>query len=375
MKISMELKNTISICILAVVGAIFIFKYSIRIGGSAVIPYLMAAVYAVGYMAFYIVLGRFYFAQYPWAGDKGHFLAMLALLVFGVILIVAWSPAATAVTRLPAIKEWIERLLAGKFPWGVETRFNPSGFPFLFILALPFYYAGNIGYLEVVGLILFCIALINLYIQPRKMWLPIFALVLLPSFYYELLVRSELFFNMVLIIIPIILCERYLDIDRLNIRFFGLATLFGLGLSTRTVVGIIFTGYCVYKFRQQILHGAFFAGFSFMIFGLTLLPFLVWNAPKLFTEGPFSVQMAILPSSISMLFVIMATAVGWKAACLRDVLFGEGVLLALVAAIPFLATATQFGVSETVLKARFDISYFIFCTPFLLLSLEKPFQL
>lgn len=372
MRISMAIKNNISFSFLAIVGAVFVFKYSARISDSTNLPYLIAAIYTVGYMTLFTVLWRFDLAQYSWAGNQRLLIVILTAITFGSIVIITVFPDASRGTRLPATIEWIERLLSGNFPWGVQTQYNPSGLPFLFIIALPFYYVGNLGYLEVVGVILFCVSLIQLYSQPHTRWLPLFALALLPSFYYELLVRSELFFNMILIIILIILSERYLDTGRLNIRFFGMAALFGLGLSTRTIVGLIYAGYYAYKFRRQIWRGILFSGFTLIVFGLTLIPFVIWDAQKLFAEGPFLIQMGYLPMGTTVLFAIIAAVVGWKAPHISDVLFSEGVLLFAIVAIAFLSVAAQLGIYTTVIKDGFDVSYFIFCVPFLLLALENP---
>jgi len=372
MRTSIIIKNIIAIFILAIVGSVFAFKYSARISGSINLTYLIAALYAIGYIAVVTILWRFDLTQYSWAGNRRLLFAVLAILSLGAMAVVTMVSDSSRVTRFSAITEWIELLLAGKFPWGVQTQFNPSGMPFLFILALPFYYAGNIGYMEVAGVILFCIALVKFYTQPHTRWLPLLALALLPSFYYELLVRSELFFNMLLIILLIALSEGYLDAGKLNIWFFSLAMLFGFGLSTRTIVGLIYAGYFAYKFRGQIWHGILFSGLTLIAFGLTLIPFMFWDAPKFLREGPFSVQMGYLPVGMAALFAAIAAVVGWNVSSIRDVLFSEGILLFVIVVIAFLSPVTQLGIYATVIKDRFDITYFIFCTPFLLLSLERP---
>jgi hypothetical protein len=371
MKISITLKAIVSISILAFIGAIFCIKYSARISHSTYLPYLIAAIYFIGYLALFIFLCFFDTRRYSWAGNQRFFTVVWLILALGSLVMVIFLPDTSRVSRLLAMKEWIVRLLAGQFPWGVSTQYNPSGLPILYLMALPFYIAGNISLLEVVGVILFCFAIVGIFPRPQSRWLPLAALVLLPSFFYELLVRSELFFNMALIVIFIILSERYLDKDKLNFQFFGLAMLFGLILSTRTIVGLIYAGYYAYKFRQHIWHGILFSGFTLMTFGLTLIPFIIWNAQVFFTEGPFSIQATYLPLGLAVIFAIIAAIVGWKATNLRDLLFSEGVILFVIVAIAFLIAVAHKGVSVAVLKDGFDITYFIFCTPFLLLSLEK----
>ena len=371
MRISTAIKNTVIICVLAMVGAIFVFKYSTRVFNNANIIYLIVATYIVIYVTFFTFLWQRDLSQYAWASNQRLLFIVCTALIVGAVIIITVLPDVSRVSRFSAIIEWIERLLARQFPWGSQTQFNPSGLPFLFIIALPFYYAGNIGYLEVAGVILFCIVLVKFYKQPNTMWLPLIALVLLPSFYYELLVRSELFFNMMLIVALITLSEQHLDTSKLDIWFFGLAILFGLGLSTRTIVGLVYAGYYAYKFHRHIWNGILFSGFTLIIFGFTLMPFVIWNAQYFFKEGPFSVQMGYLPADITIVFVIIVAISGWNTFHLKDLFFYEGILLFVIVVIAFLPIAIHSGIYTAVLKDKFDITYFIFCTPFLLFSLEN----
>ncbi|UCD93668.1 MAG: hypothetical protein JSU69_07810, partial [Candidatus Zixiibacteriota bacterium] len=61
------------------------------------------------------------------------------------ILMFRFDPATIAVGRFPALRDWIEKLLDGEFPYLSGVR--PSGFPFLFMIAMPFYFIGDLGLL------------------------------------------------------------------------------------------------------------------------------------------------------------------------------------------------------------------------------------
>ncbi|MFZ2096038.1 MAG: hypothetical protein WAV05_05300 [Anaerolineales bacterium] len=371
MKISQTIKTTVSIIFLACIGALFALKYSARVVDNSNWPYFFAALFFLIYIAIILFLWHLDWSRFSWANNQRLLLALMAILTIGAILFVSFSPETSRVSRLTAMNEWIDRLLAGKYPWSLSVQFDPSGLPFLFIMAMPFYFLGNIGYLEVIGIILLWVALFTIYTEPRARWLPFSALVLLPMFYYEVIVRSELLFNLTLIIVLVLLSERYLDVRKMNIQFFGLAILFGLGLSTRTIVGLVYAGYYVYKFRQQIWHGILFSMFTLVIFGLTLLPFIIWNPNVFFTEGPFFVQFLHLPLTLAGLFVIIIVLLAWKALNLREVIFFEGILLFVIVTVAFLSKVAEVGVNSAVLKDGFDITYFIFSVPFFLLSLGE----
>jgi len=371
MSINSSTKNIIAISILSIVGSIFVFKYGDRLISNISILFLIVAIYVFCYVSFVVFLRRFDFSQFPWLGDQRFLFAAFGILIFGAIVIVTITTDASRVTRYSAIIEWLERLLAGQFPWGSQTQFNPSGLPILFIMALPFYYLGNLGYLEVIGIVLFFVALFQFYPQPRDRWLPIFSLILLPPFYYELLVRSELFFNTLLVISIIALSERFLNTNKLNFRFFVLAILFGFGLSTRTIMGLVYAGYYAYKFRDHIWQGILFSGITLIFFGFTILPFITWNGPVFLSEGPFSVQMGYLPTGITVIFISIATVIGWQTTNIKMSLFYSGFLLFFIVVVAFSPSVIHLGADKAILKDGFDITYFIFCIPFLLLSIEN----
>jgi len=196
-------------------------------------------------------------------------------------------------------------------------------------------------------------------------------LLALPTFYYELIVRSELFFNMSVFILLIILSERYLDATRVDFSFLILALLFGLCLSTRLITILVFVAYLTQKFHENILNGLLFAGTSMLMFLLTLLPFLLWNSTAFVLHGPFSIQMSYLPPVIAFLFVLSAIFIGWKSPTLRVLFLSLGVLLFGIVLASFLLTSETSNYASVVIDDGFDISYVIFSVPFLLLALEK----
>ena len=372
MKLPDHIKTYISLCVLAFVGALFVFKYGVRLLHSPVIAGLVTGAYALIYLASLIFIKRIGIPRITRLADQRLFLLVLGVLVVSALGIILFFPETSRVSRLLALKEWLARLLTGSYPWSLSVQYNPSGLPFLFFIALPFYFVGNLGFLEVIGIILFFVSLACLFPQPNTRWVPLIALLLLPSFYYEVLVRSELLFNISLVIILMILAERYLNPDKLNFSFFALAALFGLVLSTRAVVGLIYVAYYAYKFRKHVYGGIRFSVISLLFFSLTLLPFIIWDPHTFFTQGPFYMQLLHLPIGLAGLFVILAVIAGWKADSFQQLIFLSGVLLFLTVGSAFSLTIASMGVNSSIINDGFDITYFIFSVPFLLLSLNIP---
>jgi hypothetical protein len=298
--------------------------------------------------------------------------AMSLAIIFGGVALIELAaiyllPQASRVGRLPALIEWISSLQVGKFPY--HTSIEPSGFPFLFLFAYPFYLLGNLGYLEVLGTLLFGISILrNEKFENQSAGLQTLAFLLSPTIYYELLVRSELFFNMSLVLALIILSNAYLSEQKPDWRFAIIGILFGLVLSTRSVVGLVYAIYVAYRFRRNVRNGILFSAIVLLVFLLTLLPFVVWDPKLFFGYGPFSVQFAYLPMGVAGTFIVVSALVGWSACDLSKTVYLSGLVLFVVVAIAFLLRTSSVGIVASLFGDGFDITYFIFCTPFLLLS-------
>ena len=361
-------RSTVSAVLLATVGAAFMLKYGARWTDGAAV---LASAYAVGYAALFMALRRVDAGSFRWLQERRLFLVALFAVVLGAGIVVEVVPEASRVGRLPALEEWIRRGMAGLFPWGTATETNPSGLPFLFMLALPFYALGNLGFLEVAGVLLFGLVVLRHTRRHGDRWLQLGALLLLPPFYYELLVRSELFFNMALVPALFLLAERHLDVRRRDVRFVGLAVLFGLVLSTRAIVALPYAAYGAYRFRGHLRQGFLFLTLALLTFSGTLAPFIAWAPERFFTEGPFAVQGLYLHPSLAVFFALAAGMAGWRAKDRSDVLFATGTLLFFVVVVAAGPAVATWGLPAVLAEDRFDVAYFIFCVPFLILSLES----
>jgi hypothetical protein len=361
-------KNAVAGILLALVGAVFVLKYSARV---TELPSFVATSYFLGYVTLSICLWSLDLKHPNLLNDRMLLLLTTASVVVLAVLLVTLLPEGSRVGRLPALNESIERLAEGHFPWGVSTKTRPSGFPFLFVFALPFHYVGNLGFLEVLGVLLFALSVFKYHRIAGNRWSCLLGLLALPTFYYELIVRSELFFNMALFIFLIVLSERYLDATRVDFSLIALALVFGLCLSTRLITILIFVAYITHKFHNNILNGLLFACISLLMFSLTLVPFLLWDAKTFVLDGPFSVQMSYLPPVVAFLFFLSALLIGWNSPTLRVLFLSLGVLLFGIVLASFLLTTATSNYLSAVIYHGFDIGYLIFSVPFLLLSLEK----
>ncbi len=358
--------NLISLSIIGIISGLYVFKY------SAVyykLPGLITAVYLLVFFIFILSLDKINLNQIFFI-NKRFFIFVTALLVFDAFCWVTFVPRIGQVGRLPAIVDWLHRFFSAEFPY--NSPYTPSGFPFLFFLSIPFYFIKKVGYLEIFGLLFFSYWIINSYRTNKETVFKIIIPLLSPVIYYELAVRGELFANMMLAITAIFLAEKYFQPGELNLRFFLFAILFGLVLSTRSVVGLVYAIYFLYLFRFEIPKGIIFTLSVSIVFGLTLLPFIIWDPHSFFHNGPFAIQsfLSYLPIWVIFIFLILSIYASWSVGDIQDVFFASGLMLFLPVLLSMIIKIIQHGFYNAVVNDIFDLSYFVFCVPFFVFALK-----
>lgn len=339
------------------IGVVFLVKY----GARALEPAWLAAGVAA-YSALWFALPPLARRLPPRLPGPAAGAALLAATALCLV-----SPLENNVTRLPALGVWLDRLAAGTFPYGLPVR--PSGFPGLFAGAAPFWALGLLRLLPAVGLAVWLAVVWRRAPQPASRAGLLAAVLLLPSFHYEVWVHSELFLNAALALaaLPLFLRAR----ESSPALLAGLAVAVGLLLSTRLVVGAAFAVYGAYAFRDRWGRGAAFAGVALAAWALTLAPFVWWDPEAFRTYGPFAVQGIYLPRWALVLGVAAALGLGWTAHTADAVVRRTGWVLAALAGLSFALTAAEAGVGAAVTE-RFDLAYFALATPFLLLTAWAP---
>lgn len=301
--------------------------------------------------------------------NRKSFVLSLFVTVLLVIVSVYILPENSRVARLPAMSEWLQCFLHGVFPYGNST--NPSGFPVLFLLAMPFHYLGNYGLLEAAGIWLFGVTILkNRQGNIRTTWTQFLILLLLPTVYYEIVTRSELFFNMSLALAFLAIADFSLTANRINFRFVWMAVAFGLVLSTRLIVAPAYIIFVLYKFKESHKEGVVFSLIAVSTFALTLLPFLMWNPTAFFSRGPLRVQFAHLPGWGVFVTVAVSLIFGYLSKNMKAVASYSGMTIFAAVALGFVWSVCRLGFTQVIFKDRFDIGYFILCVPFLLYGLD-----
>ena len=362
-----RVRNNVALVIIAFVNGLYFFKYStIYLGHS----FLLTPIYLLIFIVIIFYIDKYGNSHFKYLNQK-HFFIFSSILILISIYWITFIPKYGEVGRMSGIEVWLNRFLNGRFPY--QYIVAPSGFPVLFIISAPFYFLKNVGYLEVVGLIFYLGAVAFLSKTIKENLFRITILLLTPIFYYSFVVRDELFFNMMIIIVLILFAQRYFDPGKYSYKFEMFGLLFGLLLSTRSVAGMIYAVYLTYFFKQNLPRGYLFIFLILLAFYLTLVPFFLWDQISFLLYGPFAIQqkVAALPVWTVAIILVIAIYSGWVASNLQEVFFASGFVLFLSVLISMILKIFAFGFMQAVVNDVFDISYFIFCIPFLLLSIGE----
>ncbi len=365
--------NLVRACIYIFMNILFIWKYA---SDYLQYPVIIPLIYLVVIItALYFLLRDYEINLSANIQNRIYFSVVIISACVLTIIMFQFDPVRIAVGRYPAMYEWITRLLSGEFPYA--SNINPSGFPFLFILAIPFYILGDLGLFQIFSFLVFAL-IIHLGCSKNDLsrCRSIMLLITAPIFLFEIVVRSDLFSNIVMVMLYLVIFQLYSrNREYIFVILLGLGG--GLLLSTRGVVLLIYIIFFLYMIRKH----EFKYGLSIISmlggFILTLAPFLIWNADHFIESGPFAIQMSYIPSWVFILSIIATVICGLRIKSLRGVYTAISVMLFGVVLIAFVISIVNFGLTESVLGDRFDISYFSFALPFLLFSFgmgDKPFS-
>lgn len=303
--------------------------------------------------------------------------------VFGFVLALLFcmkqiNPVDIIVDRGSAITAFCDRLVHGQFPYAARTHLGRqvSGFPGLFLVILPFYLLGDVGYFQLAALLVLSFFLFK---QASGFDQKIILLVLFgtsPIFLWECLVRSDLTANMILLLFILNWIKN--REENLSLRHTAIAgILCGLILLTRGIVLIpllLYLNQILRRMNKARL--ALFIGTLGATVILLVLPFFLWDPSGFKLNNPLFVQSGYLPGWLLGIFLCVAFCLGFIIRTWEAFLRTAGYLLFGIVLVVLGMNIVEDGLAKAVLSREgFDLSYFAFALPFVLLSLySSPYS-
>lgn len=372
-----------SFAIYALINVVFVYKYTSRITSQ---PWATSLLYLILVsLLILLFLKKKEFGLSLKMQNVIYFSMIAFLAIFFTLLMFHFDPQKIRVGRYPAMYDWITRFFNSEFPYASGTY--PSGFPFLFVMAVPFYFLGDLGFFQIFSFLAFAV-LVHLRHHQKSIngFRLIFLLITSPIFLYEIVVRSDLFSNMVMVMLYLAFFE-VVNQRASYMALFFLGIIGGLLLSTRGIVLLIYITVFGYFFsarggflpagrrgafggRKPIMNNALFFLSMFVGFFLSLLPFLIWDWTSFINFGPFSVQLSYVPGWLLILSIASSIGCALTIKSLKRIYSSVAFILFGVICVAFVKTVFDYGWHKTVMGDGFDISYFCFALPFLLISLD-----
>ncbi len=364
------LKQNISLFIFLFINFLFALKY-----GKRVTDYAPIAAFALAGIQLLIWIKRDYLLKM--ANQLilvDIFILAAATCIFSYLFIKIPVPS-LMVDRATVISSFWDNYFGNEYVYFAKShRGNPPGpMPFYYIMALPFYLLGELGYFSLIGIVLFYLIIKNTT-TPKNLKTVALLLIISSLFYmWEVISRSNILLNGCVVLISLL----YFFSKRPHNSKFILITgvLCGLSISTRNVYVIPFIVAFIYalkdrkiNIREFILIGCV----SMLVFAATFIPFVTgyWN--EFLSMNPFIIQSSyLMPFSYTLIFILLAFLTGFFAKSVMDVYFYSAVVLFLTIVGYYTHHIIEQGFENAFYESRADISYFILCVPFALYYLIK----
>lgn len=363
---SLSAKRTISISILIFINFLFAFKYLDRVFQYAIIPSALACL-------LYIILWNYRNSFRVSAKILNIIFVSLVVLFVGLSFLIFYKfPLESLnVDRWSVITSFWEAFFNGDYVYYSKSYAgNPPGaMPFYFIFSLPFLMVDELGVMPLFGLLIFLVIVSRTAIKTNDfLWVMVF---LLTSFFFlwEIPTRSNLFLNSTLFLGLVALLNK-VEKERLELWFVVSAILTGFLLSTRFVLVIPMIILFIWFLRSRMMNFKMmflFGIIAFISFLITFIPFVINHFDDFFAMNPILLQSTLfIPFYYIVLFIVLAIASAFLCKKSKDIYFFSGLVLFFSITIYFIYHVVVFGFERAYLGSIIDISYFIFCTPFLI---------
>jgi hypothetical protein len=296
---------------------------------------------------------------------------LLTFLVFSILIFIKITPESLNVDRWSVITSFWDNFFQHKYVYSAKSHMNnyPGPMPFYFILALPFYYIGELGLYSILGLFLFLGLLKYSKLQHHIKVITLILLTTSTFYLWEVLCRSNIFINGVLILFSMVYTFKSIE-NKSKINSISIGVIIGLLLSTRNVYVIpyIITFLFLLKNASISITKIIQIGIITLItFTLTFIPFIINHFEEFRKMNPFIIQSGyLMPFSYTLFCIALSFLIPFITKNKNDVYFFSGMVLFITIILHFTFKINQYNFYAAFFQSRADISYFILCVPFFL---------
>lgn len=302
--------------------------------------------------------------------------SVLSLFCFALVCLFVWNKVpvnSLNVDRWSVITSFWDSYFDGRYVYYALSHLgnHPGPMPFYFIIALPFYFIGELGFLSLAGVFLLFLLLKLARVGTSAFLLVILLLVMTSPFYlWEVLVRSNIFLNSVLVLGSLVVFLKAKNYNTLKSQFM-IGIIIGLLLSTRNVFALCYIILFSYSIRvgkisiSSIFKIGIIAASTFVA---TFLPFLIGFFDNFVLLNPFIIQSSFLmPFGWVLIAVFFTCFMFFFCEEDADLFFYCGVALFVTILLYTIYHVLDSSVYTSLIKeSSIDVSYLILCIPFFL---------
>jgi len=359
-------KTNISFLLFLIVNFLFAVKYTERIT-----PFYL--VISIGIITFYCSIWKYRMKLNSFQSKLNIVNFSVVLLFFlGSVFVFSKVPQESLmVDRWSVISSFWDNYFSDEYVYlATSHRGNyPGPMPFYYILALPFYLLGELGYFSLLGIIVFLSLLKFDKISVSNQTIAVILLCSSIFFLWEVISRSNVFLNGSLVLFSIIFLLKSID-KKTSYFVVCNGILIGLMLSTRNVFVIpyIITFLYILKYKTISIKEVFYIGIiTILTFVSTFIPFIYNHIEEFKIMNPFIIQSDyLMPQYLTVICVIVSSLFVFLVKSKEDVYFYSGIALFMTISIYFVYHLIHSGFTESFFNSRVDISYFILSMPFLM---------
>lgn len=311
--------NIISVLFLLSVNIIFLADFSLSRGIS---PWILGLAFLILFTAILLFLDKAFKPEEKVV--RTIFIYLLLFLVLASLSFDFLINTGRGSEYFTAFN-WLANMGNGVYPYNnASYHYN---LPFLYYLDAPFYLLGDVRIVGLLGLTLFFMVLPSYSYTKKELVVRTSALLVLPVIYYEVTMGGDTFTNLTLTIVIIMLMDKYLDADRVDIRFLFFGFFFGALLCTRLIVVIPFMLSLLFFFRNNLKNLVLFFLLSMLICLALLVPYMRWDYAAFTAYGPLTNSLAHLPLWGYILVFLAVIYSGWMISDLQELFFASGLMI------------------------------------------------
>ena len=344
----------------------FIFKYSLR--QNIINTYALGLLFIASLVTLILLLLKSNYKHTIY--NNSFYIISIVFFVFTLFLNQYVNGDSLNIDRWSAMEVAIKALLNGQYPYSAIDHIGgrTSNLPTLIFLGIPFYYLGDVGFLQSFSFLLFAFLIHSKITNLKLRILSLFFLIFSPSYCYEIYVKSDLISN---IIITLFYCLFIYNISWNKKKYVIFVAITSASLVLTRLITIIpltlslFNNFKNTDIRKKIL----FITISILTVLIQLAIVLqhYTSYENFIYYNPFDLQNRQLPTLLSLLFITLPFFFSKSTKTLQYFLMSSLIFLGLPIISSFLIKIYQSGIYNCIINSYFDLTYFNILIPFSIL--------